>query len=175
MNRNCRVASKISSRRIKSLLVTGDKVETAARIGIESGTSPDSRAVLSGKAIERMDWNEVARQSAYCSVFARLTPSQKGLLIFRLQQAGHKVAMVGDGPNDGVALKLADIGVSLTNNSSVIARRLSKMLITDLSDLVELLQAARRIKTSAHVLRILRILILAFTITGAYVWLFFSK
>jgi Ca2+-transporting ATPase len=155
----------ISSQKVRSLLVTGDKAETAVRIGIESGISPDSNAVLTGNAIERMAWYDVASQSAYCSVFARLTPSQKGLLILRLQQAGHKVVMVGDGPNDGVALKLADIGVSLTKNSSIIARRLSNILITDLSDLVKL-------KWSMQVLRILRILIITLILLGAYVWVF---
>jgi Ca2+-transporting ATPase len=166
---------KITTYKVKSLLVTGDRAETAIRIGIESGISPDSKAVLNGTAIERMNWYDVASQSAYCSVFARLTPSQKGLLILRLQQAGHKIAMVGDGPNDGVAMKLADIGVSLTKNSSIIARRLANILITDLPDIVKLLHAAKWIKTSANVLKLIRILIIACTIVAAYGWFFITK
>jgi magnesium-transporting ATPase (P-type) len=96
---------------------------------------------VDGDILCKMELSEVARQSDYCSIFARLTPSQKGALNRLFQQKGHCIAMVGDGPNDGIALKVADIGISFVMNSSPIAKRLSKILINDLADLLRLIES----------------------------------
>jgi Ca2+-transporting ATPase len=122
--------------------------------------------------IDRMESSEVARQSSYCSVFARLIPSQKGFLIRLFQQKGHLIAMVGDGPNDGIALKVADIGISYVKNSSPIARRLSKILINDLADLLMLIEGANRIKRRVKHLKLFRILIIAISLLSIYMWIF---
>lgn len=159
---------------IRSILLTGDRADTAVRIGAESGITVNSRLYLDGRTIDRMELSEVARQAAYCSIFARLLPSQKGVLIRLLQQSGHRVAMVGDGPNDGIALKVADIGISFSKNSSPIARRLSKVLISDLADLLSLIESAKRIKRRDKHLRFFRILIVVLSLLGAYGWILAS-
>jgi P-type Ca2+ transporter type 2C len=155
-------------------LLTGDRAETAVRISADSGITKNSRIFLTGRTMDRMDLAEVARQAKYCSVFARLLPSQKGVLIRLLQQKGHRVAMVGDGPNDGIALKAADIGISFVENSSPIARRLSKILINELADLLRLIEGAQRIKRRAKHLKLLRILILVVSMLSLYLWVFNS-
>ncbi len=157
---------------IRSLLLTGDRAETAVRIGKDSGIIDDSNAFLTGRDIDKMGWSEVIRQSSYCSIFARLIPSQKGVLIRLLQQKGHRIAMVGDGPNDGIALKVADVGISFVKNSSPIARRLSKVLINHLTDLLILLEGAQRIKRRTQQLKSLRILVLAASFVFFYLWAF---
>jgi Ca2+-transporting ATPase len=123
------IISRLTAKGIRSILLTGDRVKTAVRISEDCGISKDSKTYLTGRIIERMELAEVARQSAYCSVFARLMPSQKGIVIRLFQQKGHYIAMVGDGPNDGIALKAANVGISFMANSSHVARRLSKILI----------------------------------------------
>lgn len=162
------VIRKISEKGIRSLLLTGDKAETAAKIGAESGITSGLKAVLTGRAIERMEWAEVGRQAAYCSVFARLTPSQKGMLVRQLQQTGQCVVMVGDGPNDGIALKMADVGISLVNNSSFIARNLSKILINDLADLLTLLEGSLKIKRGIEQFKLGRVFIFVVFFLGIY-------
>ena len=57
------------------------------------------------------------------TVFARMNPEEKALVVAYLQQLPHKpiVAMVGDGANDCIALKTADIGISLSQAEASIA------------------------------------------------------
>jgi len=164
---------EISELGIRSLLLTGDKAETAIKIGAESGITSGSKAALTGNVIERMGWFEVARQAFYCSVFARLSPSQKGILVIRLQQAGHTIAMIGDGSNDGIALRVSDIGISFVKNSSPIARRLSKFLINDLTDLMRLFESAIRLKNRSRIIKLIRIFVLAALFLSIYSWVFF--
>jgi Ca2+-transporting ATPase len=158
----------------RSMLLTGDRDETAARIAVQCGISNNENSYLSGRTIARMATLEVARQCAYCSVFSRLLPSQKGLIIRLLQQSNHLVAMVGDGPNDGIALKVADVSISFTTNSSPIARRLSKILVNELGDILKLIDASKRIKVEAEDVHTMRGLLSAMAFLGAYAWMFIS-
>jgi P-type Ca2+ transporter type 2C len=162
----------ISEKRIRSILLTGDRAETAARIGAECGITKNPRIYLTGRTIQYMALSEVARQSAYCSVFARLLPSQKAALIRMFQQEGHSIAMIGDGPNDGIALKVADIGISFIKNSSPIARRVSKILIHELADVLRLIEGSDRLNRRIGNLEIIRLLIIAGLLLSIYAYIF---
>jgi Ca2+-transporting ATPase len=166
------IIGEIMERGMRSILLTGDRAEAAVRVAEECGITKESKTYLSGRTIDRMESSEVARQSEYCSVFARLLPSQKGFLIRLLQQNGHCVGMVGDGVNDGIALKAADIGISFVKDSSPVASRLAKVLINDLADLLRLLESARRIKRRAAQLKVFRVLIVAGSLLSLYLWIF---
>jgi Ca2+-transporting ATPase len=155
---------------IRSLMLTGDRLETAGKVGEEVGITNDPDMVLTGKNIATMDLREVARQSAYVSVFARLLPSQKGMIILPLQQMGHHIAMVGDGVNDSIALKVADIGISFRENSAPIAKRLSKILINKLDDLLLITRGSRRIKWKVRVLTWFRISTIIMILFALYMW-----
>jgi Ca2+-transporting ATPase len=165
----------VKEKGIRSILLTGDRVKTAKWVSEECGITKDLQACLTGRMIDEMELAEVARQSSYCSVFARLKPSQKGVLIRLLQQKGHCIAMVGDGPNDGIALKAADIGISFVKDSSPVARGLSGILINDLADLLRLIDGANRIKKRANQIKVLRILIIAVSLLNIYWWIFASQ
>ena len=150
------VVKTLQDSRIRVLLLTGDRPETALKVSGEIGIENPSGYCLSGKSIAQMDLSEVARQSDYVSVFARLLPSQKGILIMLLQQRNHVVAMVGDGANDTVAIKVADIGISFIENSSPLAKRVAKILINELADLVTILQSVKRIQGRVKYLLLFR-------------------
>ncbi|EJF42406.1 haloacid dehalogenase-like hydrolase [Clostridium sp. MSTE9] len=159
---------RITDKGIRSIMLTGDRAETAVNIARECGMTENPGDYLTGNAIDRMAFAEIARQSDGCSVFARLLPSQKGIIIRLIQQKGHHVAMIGDGPNDGVALKVADVGISFAKNSSPIARRLSKILINELPDLLRLMEEACRIKRTNLILKWIRILMVIMILLGLY-------
>jgi Ca2+-transporting ATPase len=165
------IIEQLSKNGIRSILLTGDKAETALRVGTDCGITEKLSACLTGRMIDRMELSEVAKQSSYCSVFARLLPSQKGTIIRLLQQKGHYVAMGGDGPNDGIALKVADIGISFAKDSSPIARRLAKILINNLDDLLKLFECASRFRKGYNRLRILRTIVLVVSLLSIYAWI----
>jgi magnesium-transporting ATPase (P-type) len=153
---------------IRSILLTGDRAETAVRVAKECGITREPTAYLIGRTLDRMETQEIVRQSAYCSVFARLLPSQKGFLVRILQQHGRCVGMVGDGVNDGIALKATDVGISFTDNSSPVARRLAKILINDLTDLSRPIESAHRMKRRIGQVKMIRILIITISLLGVY-------
>jgi magnesium-transporting ATPase (P-type) len=142
----------------RTLILTGDRPETAMKIAGEIGIDNKSNYCLTGKTMAKMEFSEIARQSDHISVFARLSPSQKGILIMLLQQRNNSVAMVGDGANDTIALKVADVGISFVENSSPLAKRMSKILINDSADLLTIIQSARRLKWRVKYLMLSRII-----------------
>lgn len=165
------IIRQITDKGIRSVMLTGDRAETAVNIGKVCGITKNLEIYLIGSVIDRMALAEVARQSDYCSIFARLLPFQKGIMVRLFQQKHHYVAMIGDGPNDGIALKVADVGISFVKNSSPIARMLSKILINKLSDLLRLIEDANRIKRIAEFLKVIRILTLMAILIGLYLWI----
>jgi len=164
------ILRKFSEKGIRSVMLTGDRPDTAGKVGEEIGIAHGPNADLTGRHIERMELSEVARQSAYASVFARLLPSQKGIIIRLFQKKGHYVAMVGDGANDSIALKVADIGISFVDNSSPFAKRLAKILINNLGDLLMVAQGSKRIKWRATFLTWLGTLMIITILFGLYTW-----
>lgn len=165
------VVGALAARGIRSMVLTGDRAATAVKVSAACGITAGSQACLTGRVMERMGAVEIARQSEYCAVYAQLMPSQKGFLLRFLQRDGHCVAMIGDGPNDGIALRAADVGISYVDESSPIARRLAKILIHELADLTLLVGSAFRLERRTRHWKWLRVVIIAVLFLGLYLYI----
>ncbi len=165
------VVERLKKAGVRTIMLTGDRPETATGVSRKARLDANPEYLLTGKHIARMGFADIAWQSAYVSIFARLLPSQKGVLVRLFQQSNRLVAMVGDGANDTIALRAADVGISFVENSSPIARRVSKVLINDLADLLTIIQGARRIKWWLRFLTSLRVAVLMSVFFGLYAWM----
>ncbi|MFM0513799.1 magnesium-translocating P-type ATPase [Paraburkholderia sp. RL17-373-BIF-A] len=96
---------------VKVKILTGDNDIVTRKICHEVGLAVD-RVVL-GKELEQLTPGQLADLAETASVFAKVSPAQKSSIIDALHRKGHVVGFLGDGINDGPALKAADVGVSV--------------------------------------------------------------
>ncbi|MCB9702212.1 MAG: cation-translocating P-type ATPase [Myxococcales bacterium] len=115
---------------IDVLMITGDHPRTAARIADELGFLA-GREVLTGPELEAMADDELDVRLPECAVIARATPAHKVRIVKALQRAGRVVAMTGDGANDASAIRLADVGIALGEESTTAAREAADLIVVD--------------------------------------------
>jgi Mg2+-importing ATPase len=92
-------------------ILTGDNEIVTRKICKDVGLTVD-RIVL-GSEIEHMSDDALSDLATTTIVFAKLSPPQKAKVIEALHRKGHVVGYLGDGINDGPALKVADVGISV--------------------------------------------------------------
>ena len=108
-------------------ILSGDNAAAVADIARRAGVRNADRFV---------DASTLTSESALCqaaseyTVFGRLTPGQKRILIHSLQAGGHTVAMTGDGVNDVLALKDADCSIAMAAGSEA-AQQVSQLVLLD--------------------------------------------
>jgi P-type Mg2+ transporter len=92
-------------------ILTGDNDLVTLKICRDVGLHVDG--FMLGSQIDQLDDAELAAKAETTQVFAKVSPAQKARVIVALQAKGHAVGFLGDGINDGPALKAADVGVSV--------------------------------------------------------------
>ncbi len=97
-------------------IISGDNPHTVASLAKQAGLPPDIK-VISGAELAELDAGQVAKMVEETTVFGRITPEQKEMLVGALRQNGHYVAMIGDGVNDVLSLKKANIGIAMQSGS----------------------------------------------------------
>lgn len=116
---------------IKTVMITGDHKNTALAIARELNMAEEAGKVLSGAELEQLSDAELGKTVDTVSVFARVSPSHKLRIVRALKQAGHIVAMTGDGVNDAPAVKEADIGVAMGKTGTEVTKEASAMVLAD--------------------------------------------
>ncbi len=113
---------------VRAKVISGDHPETVAAIARRVGLRNADR-VVDGRDLPEDDGGfEDAVE--YGVVFGRVTPHQKRKMVAALQAHGHTVAMTGDGVNDVLALKDADIGIAMGTGSSA-TRAVAEVVLVD--------------------------------------------
>lgn len=104
---------------VHAKIISGDNPTTVAAIATLVGLRGEGVVVdgFDARQLPQEDPEELARVVREYDVFGRVTPEQKRELVHVLQADGHVVAMTGDGVNDALALKDADLGIAMGNGA----------------------------------------------------------
>lgn len=116
---------------IKTVMITGDHVETAKAIAKDLRLLPKSGKIMDGKMLNELSQEELSHVVEDVYVFARVSPEHKLKIVKAYQENGHIVAMTGDGVNDAPAIKQADIGVSMGITGTDVAKEASSLVLVD--------------------------------------------
>jgi cation-transporting ATPase E len=110
-------------------VISGDDPETVSALALQAGLGPDLKSVA-GPALDGMDDEELAAVALETAVFGRITPAQKERLVDALRSRGRYVAMIGDGVNDVLSLKKANLGIAMQGGSQA-ARGVADIVLTN--------------------------------------------
>jgi len=115
---------------IKIKIVTGDYRKTAERVADNLGFKLEPKNILEGHELEVISDDELRKRIDDIILFTRITPHQKQKIVRILQEKGETVAMAGDGVNDALALKKANIGV-VVGTASDVAKEVADLILLD--------------------------------------------
>lgn len=135
--RTCRRAG------IKTVMITGDHLQTAKAIAKELGILKRGDLAIDGETLERMSQHELEQNIMDYSVFARVSPEHKVRIVKAFQSTGAVVAMTGDGVNDAPALKNADIGIAMGKGGTDVAKNAADMILLD-DNFVTIVEAVKQ-------------------------------
>ncbi len=116
---------------IEVAIITGDHPVTALAIARDLGLEMTSDQVVTGKELATKSPDEIRTIVKTARLFARVAPRQKLDLVKAMQQAGHFVAVTGDGVNDAPALRSANIGAAMGKSGTDVAREAAELVISD--------------------------------------------
>lgn len=136
---------KARSAGITTIMVTGDNEKTALSIAKDVGIIEKEEDVITGEELEKLTDEEVSRIIDHVRVFARSRPEDKLRLVSILKKKGYVVGVTGDGVNDSLALKRSDVGISMGQTGTDVAKEASDIVLADdnFSTLVSAIEEGR--------------------------------
>ncbi|PIT88119.1 MAG: hypothetical protein COU29_03855 [Candidatus Magasanikbacteria bacterium CG10_big_fil_rev_8_21_14_0_10_36_32] len=131
---------------VRVIMVTGDNSLTAHTIASQIKLKHNDK-IITGAELDKISPSALKRIVATHDIFARVRPEHKYLIVEALQNNGEVVAMTGDGVNDALALRKADIGIAMGLRGTEVARAAAGMVLTDdnFSTIVQAIREGRRI------------------------------
>ena len=147
-------------------VISGDNPVTVSEVARRAGIRNAAQFI----SLEGLSDLEVENAANQYTVFGRVTPEQKAILIRSIKKAGNTVAMTGDGVNDILAMKEADCAVSVASGSEA-ARNVSNLVLQDnnFGSMPKIVNEGRRVinniknSSSLYIMKTLLTLILATT------------
>ena len=116
---------------VRIKVVTGDHALTARAVAESAGIIHGEAAICSGEELAAAADDQRRRMILDADILSRITPAQKHMVVETLRAAGEIVAMTGDGINDAPALRRADIGVSMGQRGTDVARAAADLVLLD--------------------------------------------
>jgi len=136
-------------------MLTGDHLETAAAIAKEVGilnpattnSNISGTTIMTGDEFDRLTDLEIDRMSPLPIVVARCSPQTKVRMIRALQRKKRLTGMIGDGVNDSLAVKSADVGIAMGAKGSDVTRQAAEIILEDdnFATIVAAIKEGRRI------------------------------
>lgn len=116
---------------IRTVMITGDFKDTAFAIAKELGMAETEDQAMMGDELNNISDEELKEVVKRIKVYARVSPEHKVRIISALRANSDVTAMTGDGVNDAMALKRADIGISMGITGTDVAKNTAEMILTD--------------------------------------------
>ena len=132
---------------VRIKVVTGDHALTAHAVAESAGITHRDDAMVTGDQLAAAPDDVRRRLIVDASILSRISPAQKHMIVEVLQSEGEIVAMTGDGINDAPALRRADIGVSMGQRGTDVARAAADLVLLDdnFASIVAAVEAGRKI------------------------------
>ena len=142
-------------------IISGDDALTVSKIAKRVGVENSDKYI----SLENMSTQEVAQIANKFTVFGRVTPEQKHVIVKTLKTQGNVVAMTGDGVNDTLALKEANCSIAMADGSEV-ARNISHLVLmeSNFSALPSIVKEGRQIVNNVQHSSVLYLMKTLFTI-----------
>lgn len=123
-----------AQQKVRVRVISGDNPATVGAIATRAGLGrPDGEPLVIADARDLPDdllSDEFQKAVITTDVFGRVTPEQKRAMVQALQADGHCVAMTGDGVNDALALKDADLGIAMGNGAQA-TKAVAQLVLVD--------------------------------------------
>ncbi len=113
---------------VQPKIISGDHPQTVSALARQFGL-PSDLVVVSGPELATMNETAFADAAESATIFGRITPQQKEQLVRALRQRGRYVAMIGDGVNDVLSLKQAQLGIAMQSGSQA-TRNVADIVLT---------------------------------------------
>ena len=126
-----KAVSLCKSAGIRTVMITGDNIQTATEIARQLGIMRAGDVALDGVELAKLSDEQLADIVQKVAVYARVTPTDKLKIVKAWQSVGKVVAMTGDGVNDAPALKHADIGCAMGSGTDVAKDSADIILVDD--------------------------------------------
>ena len=133
--------AKFQKQGVTVKVISGDHAQTVSTIAKQVGIINADKYI----SCESLADSELIEAATEYTIFGRVTPEQKVLLIKTLKENGHTVAMTGDGVNDTLALKESNCAIAMADGSEV-ARKISQIVLlnSDFASLPDVVREGRR-------------------------------
>ncbi len=116
---------------IQVIMVTGDNELTALSLAKDVGLIEEDEDVVTGEELAKLTDEELLAIIQKTRIFARTQPEEKLRLVTVLKKSGHIIGVTGDGVNDALALKKADVGVAMGNGGTDVAKEAADIVLTN--------------------------------------------